>query len=163
MSFKLFLLLFLLLSLIKAQPISGEANKLEFRKDRIIYIGNVRLSRGEAVLKADRVIIFLTEDGKPVKLVAEGNVYYEEGEKRAFSQYAEYDFKNEIIYLKGNARVEEGKNVLEADEIVYDRKNNTLRAEGEGKKVKTIYIEEEEDEKIGHSEEDSKGKEHIPE
>jgi lipopolysaccharide export system protein LptA len=135
------LLLFPLLSF--AQPITGEADKLEFKKDRIIYHGNARLTRGETILKADRVTIFIGEDGKPRKLIAEGNVRYSEPQRKASADYAEYVFGREIIILRGRARVEEEKNVLEADEIVYDRKNETLSARGKNRKVRTIYIEEE--------------------
>ncbi len=126
-----------------AQPITGEAKNLEFKKDRIIYSGNARLTRGDMVLKADRVTIFLNEKGKPVKLVAEGNVDYREPKRKAKADYAEYVFAEELIILRGKAVVEEDKNILEAEEIVYDRKNETLRALGKNRRVRTIYIEEE--------------------
>ncbi len=128
---------------LKGQPITGEAKKLEFKKDQIIYVGNVKLVRGDSVLRADKVIIFIDEKGKPLKIVAIGNVRYSEPGRKAVSEYAEYDLKNEVIFLKGNARVEEEKNILEAEEIVYDRKNETLEAKGDNSKVRTIYIEEE--------------------
>ncbi|WP_457601420.1 lipopolysaccharide transport periplasmic protein LptA [Hydrogenivirga sp.] len=138
-----------------AQPITGEAKNLEFKKDRIVYTGNVKLTRGDSVLHADKVVIFLDERGKPVKMVATGKVRYFEPRRKAFSRYAEYDLVKDVIILKGNARVEEDKNVLEADEIVYDKKNETLQAKGDKSKVRTIYIEEEKNEKIGHNEGDS--------
>ena len=144
MRFNLFLLLtFLPFFLSWTQPITGEAKKLEFKKDRIVYTGNVKLTRGESVLKADKVVIFLNEEGKPVKMVATGNVRYYEPKRKAFSSYAEYDLKRDLIVLKGKAKVEEEQNLLEADEIVYDRKNGTLKAKGDKSKVRTIYIEEE--------------------
>ncbi len=144
MRFRLFLsLAALFTSLLWAQPITGEAKSLEFKKDRIIYTGNVKLTRGESVLKADKVVILLDEKGKPTKMIATGNVRYYEPKRKSFSEYAEYDLRNEVIVLKGNARVEEDKNLLEAEEIVYDRKNGTLQAKGDKSKVRTIYIEEE--------------------
>jgi len=135
-------LLFLTVSLLWGQPITGEAQKLEFRKDRIVYTGKVKLTRGEAVLRAQKVTVFLDEEGKPLKLVAEGNVLYFEPGRKATADYAEYDLKKEILILRGGAKVEERKNVLEAEEIVYDRKNETLQAKGGEGKVRTIYIEE---------------------
>ncbi len=138
-------ILFLLLSVLFAlsQPITGEAQKLEFRKDRIIYTGKVKLTRGDTVLKADKVTILIDEKGKPKRIIAVGNVRYVEPKKRATSDYAEYDLEKEIIILKGKAKVEEEKNILEAEEIVYDKRNGTLQAKGGDKKVRTIYIEEE--------------------
>lgn len=123
--------------------ITGEAQKLEFSKDRIIYTGNVKLTRGDALLKADKVTILLSEKGKPVKLIAEGHVRYREPGRKVTAEYAEYDLINDTILLRGMARVEEEKNVLEAEEIVYDKRNRTLRAKGGREKVRTIYVEEE--------------------
>ncbi len=141
MNYKLPLLL-LISSLLWGQPITGEAQKLEFKKDRIVYTGKVKLTRGEATLRARKVTILLDEEGKPLKLVAEGNVLYLEPGRKATADYAEYDLRKEVIVLKGSAKVEERKNVLEAEEIVYDRRNETLQAKGGEGKVRTIYIEE---------------------
>ena len=125
------------------QPITGEAKNLIFKEDRIIYEGNARLTRGEAELRASRVVIMLGKKGKPKRLIAEGSVRYSEPGRSATAEYAEYDLEKEVIVLRGRAVVEEDKNVLEADEIVYDRKNKTLQARGENRRVRTIYIEEE--------------------
>ncbi len=143
MKFKALILPLALLSFALSQPITGEAEKLIFKKDRIIYRGKVKLTRGDSLLRADEVIVFLDDRGKPVKMVAKGEVRYSEPGRKAFSDYAEYDFRTDVIVLRGRARVEEEKNVLEAEEIVYDKKNQTLQAKGEKSKVRTIYIEEE--------------------
>ncbi len=155
MKFRVLLLSLLLFTLSYAQPIAGEAQKLEFQKDKIIYTGNVKLVRGESVLKADKVIVFLNEKGKPTKIVAVGQVRFSEPKRKARADYAEYDLSKEVIILRGSARVEEEKNILEAEEIVYDRKNQTLEAKGGSKRVRTIYIEEEKNEKIGSDKGDS--------
>ena len=155
--------LLLLLGVSFSQPITGEAQKLEFKRDRIIYKGKVKLIRGESVLRADKVVILLDESGKPVKVIATGKVRYVEASRRAFSDYAEYDLKRDVIILRGRARVEEDKNLLEADEIVYDRKNETLQAKGKEGKVRTIYIEEAENEKVGHNEGNSPQEGNTPE
>ncbi len=154
-------ILILFFSLSQAQPITGEAKTLEFKDNRIIYTGNVKLVRGPSVLRADRVVIHLTEKGKPVKIVATGNVRYSEPGRKAISERAEYDLTGDVIVLKGNARVEEDNSILEADEIVYDRKKQTLQAKGD--RVRTIYIEEEGNEEVRHNEGDSKKKGNIPE
>ncbi|HIC97014.1 MAG TPA: lipopolysaccharide transport periplasmic protein LptA, partial [Aquificaceae bacterium] len=63
MKYKYLIALLFLFAHLKAQPITGEAKKLEFEKDRIIYSGDVKLTRGESVLRADKVIILLNEEG----------------------------------------------------------------------------------------------------
>ncbi len=141
MKFKTAFLILLLYTFSFSQPITGEADKLEYRDNQIVYDGNVKLIRGEAVLKANRVTIFLDPQGKPIKIVALGNVRYEEPGRKAEAQYAEYDLHKDLIILKGNAKVEEERSILEAEEIIYDRKKQTLQASGD--RVRTIYIEEE--------------------
>lgn len=163
MKLRLILLTITLAGLSFSQPITGEAQNLEFVKDRVIYKGDVKLVRGEAVLRADEVVIFVDEKGKPVKLVATGRVRYTETSKRAYSDYAEYDLLKELIFLRGAAKVEEGGNLLEADEILYDKKNNTLKAKGNNGKVRTIYVEEERNEKVRHSERGSQQEKNVPE
>ena len=162
MKYKLLSLL-LLSGISISQPITGEAQKLEFRKDRIIYKGKVRLIRGEAILKAEKVEILLDENGKPLKVIATGRVMYVEPNRKAFSDYAEYDLRADVIILKGRAKVEEDKNFLEADEIVYDKRNETLQAKGKEGRVRTIYIEEAENEKVRHNQGDSPQEGNIPE
>jgi len=162
MRFKSILLALISYSLLaQAQPITGEAKNLEFKDNRIIYTGSVKLVRGSSVLKADKVVIFLTEEGKPVKIVATGNVQYSEPGRKATSRYAEYDLMQEVIILKGEAHVEEDNSILEADEIVYDRKRQTLQAKGD--MVRTIYIEEEGNEKVRHNKGNSEKEGNIPE
>lgn len=137
------LLLLLLTPLImKAQPIVGEADRLNYEKDRIIYTGNVRLSRGNAILKADRVVIYLDENKKAKHAEAEGNVRYEEGNRRAFADRMHYDFVRDIITLTGKARVEDGQNFVEAEEIVYYRKEDRAVAVSKKSRVRTFYVEE---------------------
>ena len=157
------ILVLVLAGLAYAQPITGEAESLTFEKNRLIYKGKVRLVRDRSVLRADKVTILIDNQGKPKKLIAEGNVIYTEPGRRAVASYAEYDLKTETIVLRGNARVEEEKNLIEAEEIVYDRKNNLLRALGKGKRVRTIYIEEERDEEVRHKQGDSQKKGNTPE
>jgi len=142
MKYKYLIALLFLFAYLKAQPITGEAKKLEFEKNRIIYSGDVKLTRGESVLRADKVIILLNEESKPIKLIATGNVLYTEPGRKATADYAEYDLGKELILLKGSARVEDERNLLEAEEIVYDRAKGTLRARSEKERVRTLYIEE---------------------
>ena len=144
-----YVLLLVFSSVLLAQPITGEAESLVFEKNRLVYEGNVRLVRGSSVLRAKRVTVIVGENGRPVKLIAEGEVVYREPGRTAVANYAEYDLKEEVIVLRGRARVEEGGNLIEAEEIVYDRRNKMLRALGRGRKVRTIYIEEEGDEEVG--------------
>lgn len=137
-----FLILILLGGIALSQPILGEADTLTYEKDRIIYTGHVKLSRGNAIITADKVVIYLDENRKAKKAEAEGHVKYVEGSRKASADRAEYDFQADVIKLFGNAKVEEGKNFVEADQIVYYRKEDRAVAMSEGKRVRTFYVEE---------------------
>lgn len=143
MKLKVFILILSFLTLsFSEEVITGEAKELEFLKDRLIYKGNVKLVRNSSVLNADKVIVYLNKEGKPVRIVAKGKVKIIENERKAFSDYAEYDLTNEVIILKGNAKIQEKTRLLEADEIVIYRKENRLIAKGIKRKVRTVYMEE---------------------
>ncbi len=139
-----FLLSFLIISLSAfSQAIVGESDSLEFKEGKIVYKGNVKLTKDGGVLSADKVEVFVDEKGKPKKLVATGNVRYIEGRRKAKADYGEYDLISEKLILKGNARVEDKGNLLEADIIVYNKRKNSLEAKAVNKRVRTVYIEEE--------------------
>jgi lipopolysaccharide export system protein LptA len=125
-----------------SEPILGEADNLTYEKDKIIYTGNVKLTRGNGVLTANKVVIYLDDKRKPKKAEAEGNVKYVEGVRRAFADRAEYDFQTEVLKLFGNARVEDDKSFVEADEIVYYKKEDRAIAISKSKRVRTFYVEE---------------------
>ncbi len=125
-----------------AQPIVGEADSLTYERDRVIYSGNVRITRGNALLTANRVVIHLDENKRARMVEAEGNARYTEGNRRASANKMVYDLQNEVITLIGKARVEEGQNFVEADEIVYYRKEDRAVAVSKNSRVRTFYVEE---------------------
>jgi len=139
-------LFFLLLVFIFAysQPILAEADRMVYEKNSIIYIGNVRVIKGNEVLTADKVIIYLDENRKANSAEAEGKVLYRDEKRTAKADKAFYDFKKDIVQLIGNARVEEGPNFVEADEIIYYRKEERAIAVSKNKRVRSFYVEEKE-------------------
>lgn len=139
---KVTILLLLFPIFVFAQPIVGEADSLTYERDKIIYTGNVRMTRGNALLTAQRVVIYLDEKKKAKLIEAEGNVKYVEGNRRGFADRMLYDVVDEVITLEGKARVEEGQNFVDADKIIYYRKEDKALAIGKGSRVRTFYVEE---------------------
>ena len=143
MKWKALTLLLSLSALLFAQSsITGESDELIYLENKLIYKGNVRLIRDSSVLRAEKVEIILNEEGKPVKVIASGNVKIIEPMRKVFANYAEYDLTKEVIYLKGSAKIQEKTRILEADEITIYRKENRLVAKGNKKRVRTVYLEE---------------------
>jgi lipopolysaccharide export system protein LptA len=116
-----------------SQPILAEADRMVYERNSIIYIGNVKITKGNEVLTADKVIIYLDENRKANSAEAEGKVLYRDEKRTAKADKAFYDFKKDIVQLIGNARVEEGPNFVEADEIVYYRKEERAIAVSKNK------------------------------
>lgn len=127
------------------QGILVEANKMEYEKDSIVYTGNVKATRGQSLLKADKLIVYLDESKKANRIEAIGNVSYAEGIRKGKADRAQYDLKSEVLILIGNARVEEGPNFVEGDEITYYKKEDRAIAIGKNSKVRSFYIEEKDD------------------
>lgn len=138
----LILLLTIIPLLVSPQPLVGEADNLTYEKDKIVYTGNVRLTRGNALVTAQKVTIHLDENKKAKIAEAEGNARYMEGKRRGFADRMIYDLREEIITFKGRARVEEGQNFVEAEEIVYYKKEDRAVAVGNKSRVRTFYVEE---------------------
>jgi len=139
-------LFFLLMLFIFAysQPISAESDRMVYERNSIIYTGNVKITKGNELLTADKVIIYLDENRKANSAEAEGKVLYRDEKRTAKADKAFYDFKKDIVQLIGNARVEEGPNFVEADEIVYYRKEERAIAISKNRKVRSFYVEEKE-------------------
>jgi len=139
-------LFFLLMLFIFAysQPILAESDRMVYERNSIIYIGNVKITKDNEVLTADKVIIYLDENRKANSAEAEGKVLYRDEKRTAKADKAFYDFKKDIVQLIGNARVEEGPNFVEADEIVYYRKEDRAVAISKNRKVRSFYVEEKE-------------------
>ncbi len=143
MKWKALILLLSTFYLIYAQSsITGEADELIFLKNKLVYRGNVRLIRDSSTLRAKKVEIILDKEGKPLKIIAYGNVRIVEPERKVFSDYAEYDLSKEIVHLKGSVKIQEKTRILEADEVIIYRKENKLVAKGERNRVRTVYVEE---------------------
>ena len=132
------------------QSILIEAEQMEYDRNTIIYMGNVKASRGQGLLTADKMIIHLDENKKAKRIEALGNPVYKEGVRKGKADKMEYDLGTDVIKLIGNARVEEGPNFIEADEIVYYRKEDRAVATSKNKKVRSFYVEEK-DEKVRNS------------
>ena len=143
MKWKALILLLSFSVLLYAQSsITGESDELVYLENRLIYKGNVKLIKDSSVLRAEKVEIILNEEGKPMKIIATGNVRIIELDRKVFADYVEYNLAKDIIYLKGGAKIQEKTKILEADEIMIYRKNNRLIAKGGKKKVRTVYLEE---------------------
>lgn len=96
------------------------------------YLGNVKVTKGDMILTADRVEGSYTENNKINSLVAKKNVVIIKGPTiRATSDKAIYDAAKEIITLVENPEITQEGNTLSADVVKIFLAENRSVAEGQ--------------------------------
>ncbi|RMF96239.1 MAG: lipopolysaccharide transport periplasmic protein LptA [Candidatus Schekmanbacteria bacterium] len=101
-------------------PINITSDRMEAynKKDLIIFYGNVKATRGDTTLWADRMDIYLDKSNKKIsKIVALGNVKVNQGDKNAVAEKGTYFDKTQEIVLEGNPLVWQKNNVLKGSSI----------------------------------------------
>jgi len=118
-------------------PIAIEADALEVfdKEQRAIYSGNVVVTQGETVMKAQKMVIFYdkpadgaaqpatgTPDGDTSvrRVEAEGNVVILDKEQVATGEHGVYESATDIMTLTGNVALSKGQNVTKGQKLVYN-------------------------------------------
>ncbi|MEK8024264.1 MAG: LptA/OstA family protein [Candidatus Hydrogenedentota bacterium] len=128
-------------SLARAAVKDTEPPRIEIRHAQTVdYDGQARLIRLDGAvhvvrltmsIKADHVVIHLTDDEKRVQsAVATGHVDLVDGERRGRADRAEFIEASQDIILTGNPKLRNGPNEMAADSIVYNLNARTMRASG---------------------------------
>jgi lipopolysaccharide export system protein LptA len=118
-------------------PIAIEADALEVfdKEQRAIYTGNVVVTQGETVMKAQKMVIFYdkpadaatqptsgTPDGDTSvrRVEADGNVVILDKEQIATGDHGIYEGATDIMTLTGNVALSKGQNVTKGTKLVYN-------------------------------------------
>ena len=112
--------------------------------------GEVIVSKGDDRLWADKVIIEMDKNNKPLKYTAIGNVRFlaklPEREMRGRAKRAIYDAKKDEYQLIDNAFIEEvgKKNTIKGNVIIFNPKTQEASIQGSNQKpgVMTFIIED---------------------
>ncbi len=101
--------------------------------DRVFtYLGNVKVTKGDMILTADRMEGSYTENNKINSLVAKKNVVIIKGPSiRATSEKATYDAAKEVVTLVENPEITQEGNTLSADVVKIFLAENRSVAEGQ--------------------------------
>lgn len=132
----------------KDQPIDVEADGVDMNDSKgiSIYKGNVVLTQGSIVIKADKVTVTEKSDGAN-EVVAEGRpVTFRqetEGDKGTIKGRAnktEYHANGEIIKMIGDAVLTQGKDTFKSDRITYDRAQAVIKAGASAKGQQRVKV-----------------------
>lgn len=116
-------------------PISINSEELEVVPldggRRLVFSRNVRVVQGDIHLRADRLeAIYPQGESRPERLVAEGHVAVEQGERNAKCEQATYERKLQTIVCRGKAEVVQGCDRVRGREIEFDLEQERVRVRG---------------------------------
>ena len=114
------------------------------------YTGNVEITQGSIVLKADKVTIY-SENAKITRVEANGKPAHfqqrpaaDQSIMHAYGETINYELAREVVTLTVQARLENDENSFTGNRIQYDIKNQKIQAyadnnsENEGQRVEMI-------------------------
>lgn len=117
-----------------------EADRMEVQDDnkRAIFSGNVDASRGDIVLKTDKLVAdYVEAEGgsgggstEVTFLEASGNVEIDTARQRITGSWARMDVKANHVTVGGNVVVNQGGTVLTGEELFVDLNKNTSQLTG---------------------------------
>ncbi len=130
------------------------SDSLTYSQDKrsVAFTGNVHVARQDFELWAKRLIVFLRPDQKVTgaatarameKIIAEGGVRLQSGERVATAEKVVYSAANETLRLTGSPFLREGKNELRGEVVVLRLKENTSEVLGGKKRVEAVFFPEE--------------------
>lgn len=141
------------------EPVEITADRMEAfnREKRVEFSGNAVVTRGNAVLKADKLILYykegkdgnnktdkeITEEinkaGELEKIEAKGNVHLTQDQRVATGDEAVYYREANKIVVTGNAILNEGKNSIKGDRVTVFLDENRGVVEGNTqKRIKAV-------------------------
>jgi len=120
------------------EPVEVTADSLEFdyRTRVLIYRGNVVARQGDVQLSADSLTLDLSpgEKSELQSVVAEGNVHFSKGTRRATAGRAVYDQAKRLIVLSRNAVLSDERGNVSGDTVhVYLDDGRTVIEGGPGR------------------------------
>ena len=132
------------------------SDKMVASKDQsmVEFMGNVKAIRADSVLLANSIKVFFHTSKAQKKgqsnvkrILATGNVEYTEGERKAFSDQADYDTADEILVLTGEeARLLTGKSWITGKKITLFKAQDRVVVESTEKtRVEAFFDAEDQD------------------
>ena len=101
------------------------------KKGIIVFTGNVKITRENGYLNADKVTVYRdVETDDVIKTVAEGNVDMKDGDLLATCEHAVLNESDDTIELTDSVVVKQKEDVIEAPYITYNRQTGIRKGKG---------------------------------
>ena len=104
--------------------ITSQQLEAEYDKKLITFIGNVEARQKEFTLYADRLVLFINDEGKEIeKIVAYGKVRMVQGNRTATCREATYYYREGTVVMRGEPVVKEGENWVKGKRMSNEQKS----------------------------------------
>ncbi|OIP63576.1 MAG: hypothetical protein CO150_05620 [Nitrospirae bacterium CG_4_9_14_3_um_filter_53_35] len=117
----------------KSLPMTITSDRMEgdFKSGAIVFLGGVKVIRGDMVMHADQADVQTANSGQDIeRVLAAGHVRVISGSRSSMSDRAEYIEAQDLLILTGNARVSDGNNTLSGPLIRVYLKEDRAEVEG---------------------------------
>lgn len=127
------------------KPVALEADRVEIddQKKEATFHGNVTLTQGTLMIKADRIIVKQDADGFQYGVAYGAPAYFRQKREgtdeyiEGYSDRLEYNGKAEKLEMFTNARLQRGTDEVRGDYISYNSATEFFQVIGGGKTVAT--------------------------
>lgn len=112
------------------------------KKGVILLLGNVKITRENGYLNADKVTVYRdVETDDVIKTVAEGNVDMKDGDLIATCEHAVLNESDDTIELTGSVVVTQKEDRVEAPYITYNRRTGIRKGKGNDKEAVQFRVQ----------------------
>ncbi len=127
------------------KPVNLEADRVELddAKKEAVFEGNVTLTQGTMMIKADKIIVKQDADGFQYGIAYGSPAHFRQKREgfddfiEGFSERLEYDSKADKMQMFTNARIQRGRDEVRGDYISYNSITEFFQVIGGGKTVAT--------------------------
>lgn len=109
--------------------ITSEKMVYDSQKQTATFEENVQVADPEIELSSDKLTAEFNKDSEVEFIRAEGNVYIEQNDKKAWAQFASYNMESGKVVLKGEPLIKKGKDMLQGDSITFWRNESRMVCE----------------------------------
>jgi len=129
----------------RERPVNLEADRVDLddAKKEAVFEGNVTLTQGTLMIKADRIIVKQDADGFQYGIAYGSPAHFRQKREgfddfvEGFSERLEYDGKADKVQLFTNARIQRGRDEVRGDYIAYNAITEFFQVIGGGKTTAT--------------------------
>src|SRR5882724_12429507 len=129
----------------REKPVNLEADRVDLddSKKEAVFEGNVTLTQGTLMIKADKIIVKQDADGFQYGIAYGSPAHFRQKREgyddfiEGFSERLEYDGKADKVQMFTNARIQRGRDEVRGDYISYNAITEFFQVIGGGKSATT--------------------------